>query len=124
MNIVDFIPYGEENAVSRGYLKAMTQLSDRGIRREIAEKRKAGVPILASRSGGYFIAENIEQIEEFLKWIDSYSTSYYFDFLELRKIVIESKGQRLVKVREHFRKLGMEIPENQISMNELYKEVL
>lgn len=102
----------------------MTQLSDRGIRREIAEKRKAGVPILASRSGGYFIAENIEQIEEFLKWIDSYSTSYYFDFLELRKIVIESKGQRLVKVREHFRKLGMEIPENQISMNELYKEVL
>lgn len=124
MNIVDFIPKGENNAVSRGYLKAMTQLSDRGIRREIAEKRKAGVPILASRSGGYFIAENIEQIESFLKWIDSYNTSYYFDFLPLRKIVIESKGQRLVKVREHFRKLGMEIPENQIAMNELYQDIL
>ena len=124
MNIVDFIPQGEKNAVTRGYLQTVTNLSDREVRRAIAEKRKAGVPILASKTGGYFIAENIEQIEEYLKWIDSYNTSYYFDFLSLRKMVVESKGQKLVKVRQHFRKLGMEISENQLSMNELYKEVL
>lgn len=124
MNIVDFIPKGEKNAVSRGYLRTVTNLSDRDVRRAIAEQRKSGVPILASKTGGYFIAENIEQIEEYLKWIDSYNTSYYFDFLPLRKMVVESKGQKLVKVRQHFRRLGMEIPENQLSMNEIYKEVL
>lgn len=124
MNIVDCIPQGEKNAVTRVYLQTVTNLSDREVRRAIAEKRKEGVPILASKTGGYFIAENIEQIEEYLKWIDSYNTSYYFDFLPLRKMVVESKGQKLVKVRQHFRKLGMEIPENQLSMNEIYKEVL
>lgn len=124
MDILTFIPKGEKNAVSRNHLRTVTNLSDREVRRAIAEKRKSGVPILASKHGGYFIAENIEQIEEYLKWIDSYNTSYYFDFLPLRKMVVESKGQKLVKVRQHFRKLGMTIPENQLSMNEIYKEVL
>lgn len=35
--IADYIPKGHENAVSRQYLRSITHLTDRKLRREIAE---------------------------------------------------------------------------------------
>lgn len=40
MNIIDYIPKGHENAVSREYLRAVMHLPDREIRRMIADSKE------------------------------------------------------------------------------------
>lgn len=40
MKIADFIPKGHENAVSREYLRAITHLPDRELRKLIAESEE------------------------------------------------------------------------------------
>ena len=52
MNILDYIPFGEENAVTRMYLKKHTGLSDRFVREYISQARRKQ-PVL-SFGKGYF----------------------------------------------------------------------
>lgn len=59
MNILDYIPYGEENAVSRQKLCTLTGLNDRAVREEISQARR-NTPIL-SFGGGYFIPTAAEK---------------------------------------------------------------
>ena len=40
MNIIDFIPKGHDNAVSREYLRSVTHIPDREIRKLIAESEE------------------------------------------------------------------------------------
>ena len=47
MNIVDYIPYGHENAISRLKLKRLSGKDDRAMRVEIAKKRiEEKIPIV------------------------------------------------------------------------------
>lgn len=58
MKIIDYIPYGRQNAVSTDYLKAITGLDTRTIRQMIANERTQGAVIcssLKSDGGGYFL---------------------------------------------------------------------
>ncbi|RDU25039.1 hypothetical protein [Anaerosacchariphilus polymeriproducens] len=55
MNILDYIPEGRENAVTREYLVNATGMSDREVRREIQEARERTVIINLSNGNGYFI---------------------------------------------------------------------
>lgn len=70
MNIYDILPEGQENAVSRRQLMAMTGLSDRRLRRHIAAERRAGLLILSSteKGGGYFrhTPGNAEELRRFI----------------------------------------------------------
>ena len=59
MNILDYIPKGEENAVSRQTLCKLTGKEDREIRRLIAKARRE-VPIL-NFGNGYFIPTEREK---------------------------------------------------------------
>lgn len=63
--ITEFIPKGHQNAVSRQYLKSITHMTDRQIRREIAESEE---PVF-SCEGGYFRHKNKSDIP--------YEESYY-----------------------------------------------
>ena len=55
MNIIDLIPPGSSNAVTREYLMRETNMSDRAVRRRIEEARDNGEVIVAlSTKGGYF----------------------------------------------------------------------
>lgn len=55
MNIVDFIPYGKENGVTRDQLKMLTGFTDRAVRKEIERLRTSGVCILNHQNGtGYY----------------------------------------------------------------------
>lgn len=68
MNIEDYIPYGEKNAVSREYLCSITGFGDRMVRKMI-EKARQDIPILNLQGGnGYFLPlpEEKHLIE---KWI-------------------------------------------------------
>lgn len=63
MNILDFIPVGKENAVTRDQLCAYTGLSDRINRRLIEIARNEGAIIVNDSDGeGYYISEDPEEI--------------------------------------------------------------
>ena len=60
MSILDYIPYGEENAISREDLKQITGLTDRQMRKKIEIARET-TPILNFQGGkGYFIPTETE----------------------------------------------------------------
>ena len=61
MNIIDYIPYGKENAVSRKQLCTITGLPDRLMRREIERARKDYV-ILNIDGSGYFQPTDKEKL--------------------------------------------------------------
>lgn len=62
-SIIDYIPEGKENAVSRGYLCAKTGLPDRKVREEIEQARRRGAIIINAQDGaGYYRSEDIKDI--------------------------------------------------------------
>lgn len=68
----DMIPYGRENAISRPELCRLTGLSDREVRRQIADLRAEDsdddmVIASSSRRGrGYFLTDKPEDIRAFI----------------------------------------------------------
>jgi len=63
MNIIDYIPSGRDNAISRESLVLCTGLPDRHVRRLIAAARAEGEPIVGNPSGGYYMAETDADID-------------------------------------------------------------
>ena len=57
LSIVDYIPVGRENKISRESLTICTQLPDRSVRRLISAARAKGHAIVGDPEGGYYMAE-------------------------------------------------------------------
>lgn len=68
----EHIPYGRENAITRDQLSRLTGLSDREVRRQIAELRAEDtdddlVIASSSRHGrGYFLTDKPDEIKAFI----------------------------------------------------------
>lgn len=63
MNILDYIPVGKGNAVTRKRLVAMTGLDDRAVRKHIENQRAKGAFILNFQDGkGYFQSTDTEDL--------------------------------------------------------------
>lgn len=63
MNIVELIPVGKENAVTREMLTTLSGLPDRTVRKLIEIARIEGVIIVNDSDGkGYYISEDPEDI--------------------------------------------------------------
>jgi hypothetical protein len=118
MNITnDYILSLLKEPRTRAELISKTKLSDRKVRLAIEELRKNGHCIIHDNvTNTYKLTDDINEIEKFLKVIDSYQTSFYFNYLPMRQKVAKARGQKLVKVRQRFRRLGIEIDESQIRM--------
>ena len=54
MDIVDYIPFGRENAVTRAQLRSRTGIDDRAIRDMIATARRDTVILNMQDGKGYF----------------------------------------------------------------------
>lgn len=54
IKIVDYIPFGKENAISRQQLERVTGLSDRDVREAISLARRNTVILNLSNGKGYF----------------------------------------------------------------------
>lgn len=66
--LLNLIPYGRENAISRGELRELTGENDRKLRAEIKELIRQGHPILSSSAAkGYWRSDDIGEIEAFLR---------------------------------------------------------
>lgn len=53
--ISSLLNYGQENAVNRRYLEAITGLDGRTVRLLIERERRGGMPILSDNLHGYFL---------------------------------------------------------------------
>ena len=63
MQILDYIPFGKENAVTREDLVVSTGMLDRQIRKAIQKARDDGALILNDCSGnGYYQSDDIKEI--------------------------------------------------------------
>lgn len=62
-NIVDLIPKGRENAITRENLRTITGLNDRTLRQEIEDARSKGALIFNEQDGnGYYTSDEISDI--------------------------------------------------------------
>ena len=80
--ILQYIPTGRENAVSRADLVELTGLRDRQVRREIEEARRAGAVII-NDGGGYYLTDNIDDMAR-AYWRE---TARALSILETRKTI-------------------------------------
>lgn len=59
MSIIDFIPYGKENAVKRDYLCSLLGLRDRKMRQLIQREKELGAIIINDQNGdGYYRSDD------------------------------------------------------------------
>lgn len=98
MNIVDYIPKGKENAISRERLRQKTGLEDRQMRRMIADARRDTCIINDQKGRGYYRPDNKAEAERYIrqeehraktifmnlqgakKYRDNMDNQMYFDF--------------------------------------------
>jgi len=67
IHIADFLPRVVENAIPARYLRQLTGLSDRDLRRQIQRERLAGAPILSDNISGYFLPANDLERQQFVQ---------------------------------------------------------
>lgn len=62
--LVENIPFGRDNAVSREYLCAVCKMGDRSMRQIIQQARDAGHIIINNQNGkGYYRSDELDDIE-------------------------------------------------------------
>lgn len=119
-NILEYIPFGKENAVSRKELEKLTGLPDRTIRLMIKQAIRKGNPILSSSSAkGYWRSEDIEEIEAFLRESDHRRNTEAMTVQPLRVYVCRRKQETLIPVKAHYRRIHRpqeSVPEGQIKL--------
>lgn len=89
MNIVEYIPYGKENAVSRTQLIKRTGSSDRAVREEIAQARRNHCILNDQVKGGYYrpTSEEIAAVERFILQESRRAKSIFYSLKAARDFV-------------------------------------
>ena len=90
MDIMQFIPQGEANAISRKDLAAATGLSDRVMRECSEQARHNGSLICSARQGGYYQPDSVDDIER----------AYWQDYTRAKAILHRLKPMRHILKRE------------------------
>ena len=67
INIVDYIPIGHENGISRKELCRLTGLTDRKVRECISKARETTCICNMSDGAGYYIPREVSEIENFIR---------------------------------------------------------
>ena len=96
MNIVDLIPIGKANAVTREQLCSLTGLSDRAVRKLIEIARIEGEIIINAQDGaGYYVSDNPVDIRRQMATNRSRAMSILRQqkYLRRRLAEIENAGQ-------------------------------
>lgn len=67
IDIVDYIPIGRENGISRKELCRRTNLTDREVRRYISKARETTCICNMSDGAGYYIPRELAEVENFIR---------------------------------------------------------
>lgn len=98
MNIIDYIPKGSENAISRTSLCMKTGLKDRVVRNLIEEARRNTIIISNNDGSGYWIYpddptdEEKLMLERYVKQQESRAKSIFYALYPARMMVKEGAG--------------------------------
>ena len=119
MNLLNAIPYGRENAVSRSDIVRKTGIPDRRIREEIKslnrELAKHGEAILSSSGkSGYWRSADIKEMKEYLRESDHRRNQIFLNDEPIRKLVYAKEGVKRVPVRAHFRSISHKDDDGQV----------
>jgi hypothetical protein len=89
MNIIDLIPCGKENAISRNSLVIKTGLSDRKIRDLIALERRNHVILNVQDGKGYYrpTEKEMPDIERFVKQETRRAKSIFWSLRAAKKAI-------------------------------------
>ena len=100
-SLLEHIPYGKENAVSRAYLAGLRgggPTGDRRARKEIQALREAGELIINDQSGaGYYRPTKVEEAEQYLAQEKSRAYSILRRLWKVRQAVKALPGQERMK---------------------------
>lgn len=106
MNILDFIPFGKGNAISREMLVELTGMTDRGIRKAIQVLREDGEIILSSSHGkGYWRSSDTSEIAQYIRENDSRCRKMNRTNRKIKEKYYALTGQMYTTVQEHIRKI-------------------
>lgn len=67
INIVDYIPVGHENAVTRKQLCTLTNMGDRKVRKAIEKARETTCICNMSDGAGYYIPTDLKEVDLFIR---------------------------------------------------------
>lgn len=117
MNLLDYIPSGKENAISREKLVLLTGLDDRAVRGAIQRLVEKGEPIFSSSSHkGYWYSDDIDELERFINEREHRIHTEQKTLSNLKKRLYELKNIKVVPVRQHYRRIDSGNIDGQIEM--------
>ena len=95
IDILKFIPFGRENAISRTSLCMKTGLNDRNMRDNINRARKRAVIINLSDGSGYYRPTNndVSEVIKFKKQEESRAKDVFSNLQPVRKF-LQSVGKK------------------------------
>lgn len=110
MDILSYIPYGKENAVSRYRIAEETGIDEREIRKAVKQANRelegTGEAILSSSGArGYWRTANVVEMERYLRESDHRRMEQARNDFPIRRIVCRARGESMVWVKGHFRKI-------------------
>ena len=101
MSILNYIPVGKDDAVTREQLCALTGMSDRGVRKLIELARIEGAMIVNDQDGrGYYISDNEEDIRRQMATNHSRAMSILRQQKLLRRKLEELRGADQITIEE------------------------
>lgn len=111
-SVINHIPVGKENAVTRQKLAALTGNNDRTNRQAILEARSRGIKIVSRSSGkGYYIADNNDEWLLFLEEHRRRAMSELTIYNEgIKLLPVNYVTAQIVPVRAHVRHLKSDLP--------------
>lgn len=89
MNIVDYIPVGSKNAISRQNLCTITGMSDRVVREAISQARRTTCICNAQDGKGYYIPDSMKDAKRFLDQESARARSIFWSLKGARDFIKE-----------------------------------
>ena len=98
MNIVDYIPTGKDQAISRRRLVRLTGLSDRKVRDAIAKARRHTCIINDQDGNGYYIPKHKSEVENYIKQETHRAEMIFYNLNGAKEFYNEMEGQQVFEV--------------------------
>lgn len=111
-DVINYIPKGKQNAISRTQLAVLTGLPDRTNRQAIEDARRNGVMVISgSNTKGYYITDDYNEWRGFLEKHRRRALSELTLYNEGVKLLpIDAVSERVIPVRAHIRHIKSDCP--------------
>ena len=113
INVLNAIPYGKENAISKQELVSLLGISGREIRRTVKELNKEitkdGEAILSSSQvRGYWRSKDINEMKAYIREGKHRQQMISRNDAPIQNLIYQIEGVKVVPVKAHFRRISTE----------------